>query len=232
MFGIDDMILGGLTLAGGLIKNSSDDDRQERTNQFNAAEGQKTREFNAAEALKNREFQERLSSSAYQRGMEDMRKAGLNPILAYQQGGASSPTGAAASTGIVSGVAPKETENFVANSVSSAQHNRRLTQELENMKIQNDLTRSQTAQSLSATTLNNEAAKKNMAETAIKVEELGPAMRNRLEADIDSSTLNNSAGRLARQSGYIARQVAPVVDTVTSAAKAALPWAQSHRFHY
>lgn len=32
-----------------------------------------------------------LSDTSYQRGMSDMRKAGLNPILAYKQGGASTP---------------------------------------------------------------------------------------------------------------------------------------------
>jgi len=42
-------------------------------------------------------FSERMSSTAYQRAMDDMKKAGLNPTLAFQQGGASAPSGVAPS---------------------------------------------------------------------------------------------------------------------------------------
>lgn len=88
---------------------------------FNALEAEKNREFQESSARKamnfeaeqaaiNRDWQAEMSNTAYQRSMADMKKAGLNPILAYQQGGASTPSGATA--------AGKQAQGSQANAMS------------------------------------------------------------------------------------------------------------------
>lgn len=54
---------------------------------------------NARQAARNRAFQERMTRNRYQYTMEDMRKAGLNPMLAFSQGGGSAPAGSTAQIG-------------------------------------------------------------------------------------------------------------------------------------
>lgn len=51
---------------------------------------------NRGEAAKNRNFQKKMYRHRYQYTVEDMRKAGLNPALAYEQGGGSAPSGSSA----------------------------------------------------------------------------------------------------------------------------------------
>lgn len=56
------------------------------------------RAWAAEQAQKQMDYQTQMSNTAYQRAVADMRQAGLNPALAYQQGGATAPSGALAAT--------------------------------------------------------------------------------------------------------------------------------------
>lgn len=73
------------------------------TRGFNSAEANTTREWGADQAQKQMDFQKEMSNTQYQRAVGDMSKAGLNPMLAYTQGGAGNLSGAQASGGQASG---------------------------------------------------------------------------------------------------------------------------------
>lgn len=94
---------------------------------YNHIENSVAMNYNSAEALANRNWQEHMSSTAYQRAVEDMKKAGLNPILAFANGGASTPGGSAgtisgASMGLASSSAlgVSRSGGFVPNAYESS----------------------------------------------------------------------------------------------------------------
>jgi len=100
----------GSTLLSGLLGSSA----QSRANRANI---RLQRE--------NQAWMERMSNTEYQRGTKDMLAAGLNPMLAFSQGGASTPSSSAATV---------QPEDAFARSVSSAGDKAMRAIELQNLQ--------------------------------------------------------------------------------------------------
>lgn len=127
---------------------------QEETNRSNAQMAQSAQQASAREAQSSRDWQEHMSNTSYQRAVKDMQSAGLNPMLAYQSGGASSPSGA---TGLGF---QAQMGNSLASAVEGFNRSRSTGAEVEQKSAQ-------TEQSGSQTSLNKAAEAKVEADTKV-----------------------------------------------------------------
>lgn len=141
---------------------------------------------NIASAREQTAFQREMSETQYQRATKDLRLAGLNPMLAYSNGGASSPAGASAQS---SSTDFSQSAGTIANSARAAVDQKRERSAMESA-INLQAIQGQTAKAQGE--LNQASAKNAEANAKLAQAEL-PAVQSQTKLDIKRNKIDEKA---------------------------------------
>lgn len=130
--GLGSILGGGANYFGQREANQSNLAIARETNAANRGIADTTNAANAKQVADLMKWQEGMSNTAYQRQMADMKKAGINPMLAASMGGASTPPGASIpqTTG-----APSMTGAPMQNALGPAVHSA-----IDALRLKNEVT--------------------------------------------------------------------------------------------
>lgn len=132
---------------------------QERTNAANARMQHEANQTNILLSKENRDWQERMSNTAHQRQVADLKAAGLNPILSAGGSGASSPSGNVATAQAA------RMEDSIGKGLSSAKDVGSFADALKSNQAQRALTEASTIAQTAQTAVSTASAKKIDEET-------------------------------------------------------------------
>jgi len=156
-----------------------------------------TNDANAQQAQIQNAYQTEMSNTAYQRAVADLQAAGLNPMLAYAQGGASTPMGAKA-----------EMQNALGAAATNATHAYKTgveaTSQIDLTKADVELKREQAAAAGSQEDLNRANMNLSLVEAANKSVQL-PGHKQFVNQVASQIKLNNAlSANSSAQAAYTA----------------------------